>query len=587
MEPTAAGVLAKTPLAHLVVYCLDKKLRGALILRPEGEDDAARADVITFLEGMPAKIKVSDPVEHLGRVLVELGAIDHGVYNESLLALGRGEGLHGQILVRSGKLDAPGLEKGLRAQIARKLGHLFGRPPTTRFAYYENTDFLGRYGGPDLFPVDPAPIVWAGIRANPSAAHVDAAFDKVISTPLRIRPGTETSRFEFTRAEQEVLTLLRSQPMTASDLANAGVADAKTVRCLVYGLLLLKRIETVSAAGRSIAPTSGAPSGMVMPSTAPRTASPNQSVAPRTGPVTTIAPVSAEPISANPTSAGVVSKVALSKTATAAGSTVDARRSTAGASEPAKDAARRTEIRSKAAAIAKENYFEMLGIPQESSADDARNAYFQLAKRWHPDRLPVDLADLKDDVARVFANIAEAYQTLTDADRRLRYVQLLKQGGGTPEDQAEVQRVVEASNSFQKAEFFVNKGALSDAEPHANRAIELDPGDADHVALWCWIQANRSERRDAGRYEDLLAKLDKAIADAPRSERARFYRAMILKSAGRMGEAIRDFRDVADANPRHVEAVREVRLYSMRQDRDRKAKDDGNSSLLGRFMKKK
>ena len=72
-----------------------------------------------------------------------------------------------------------------------------------------------------------------------------------------------------------------------------------------------------------------------------------------------------------------------------------------------------------------------------------------------------------------------------------------------------------------------------------------------------------------------------------KNERARFYRGMILKLLGRMGEAIRDFREVAEANPRHTDAVREVRLYSMRHDRDRRNKDEGTGSLLGKFMKKK
>jgi curved DNA-binding protein CbpA len=251
------------------------------------------------------------------------------------------------------------------------------------------------------------------------------------------------------------------------------------------------------------------------------------------------------------------------------------------------DPARRAEIAAKAQSVANQNFFELLGIGQDASVDDAKNAYFQLAKRWHPDRLPGELADLKDEVARVFALMAEAYQTLTDPEKRQKYLDSLAHGGGTSEDQAEIARVMEASNAFQKAEFFVNKQQLAEAEPHANRAYELEPSDPDHVAIWCWLQANKAERRDSGRYDDLLAKLEAALGESPQHDRARYYRGMILKFAGRMGDAIRDFREVAERNPRHVDAVREVRLYTMRQDRDRKAKDDGSGSLLGKFMKRK
>jgi len=531
MEPTAQGVLAKTPLAHLIVYCLERKLRGALILRPEGNDDNSVADVLTLVDGWPAKIRIPDSIEHLGRILLELGAIDDLAYNESLMALGQGQALQGQILLAKRKIDPPTLERGLRTQITRKLGHLFSRAPTTRYAYYDGVDFLQRYGGPELYPVDPTPVVFASIRSNPSMPHADAAIERVSSMPLRVRAGVDPSKLDLSRAESELLSMLRASPMTPAQLASAGVADPRTTKLFTYGLLLLKMIEPAEAAAR----------------------------APKPAPAT--APTVAAPAAAAPPPAPAAAKGG--------------------------DPQRRAEIVAKAKAIETENYFDILGIAKDSTADDAKNAYFQLVKRWHPDRLPTDLADLREDVGRVFSLMAEAYQALTDPERRARYLEQLKGGGGTPQDQEEVARVMEATNAFQKADFFVGKGNLAEAEAYANKAYELEPGDADHVALWCWLQANKPERRDSGKYEDLLEKLERALHDNPRNERARFYRGMLLKMAGRMGEAIRDFREIAENNPRHTDAVREVRLYTMRSDRDRRNKDDGSGSLLGKFMKKK
>jgi curved DNA-binding protein CbpA len=527
MEATAQGVLSKTPLAHLIVYCLEKKLRGTLILRPEGNDDNAVADVVSLVDGMPAKIRIADQVEHLGRVLLELGAIDDVAFNDSLMALGRKEGLQGQILMQRGRIDAATLERGLRTQIARKLGILFTRAPTTRYAYYDAADFLQRYGGPELFPVDPTPVIFASIRSNPSMSHAEATIERVATMQLRIRPGADPTKLDLTRAENEIVSKLRATPMTAAQIASEG--DARTAKLLTYGLLLLKMVEPIGA-----------------PAARPAAASPAPPPAPTPAPAAPAAPAA-----------------------------------------PSGDPQRRAEILAKAKSIDTESFFQILGIPRESTADDAKNAYFQLVKRWHPDRLPADLMDLKDDVARVFALMADAYQTLTDSDRRTRYLQDLNTGGGTPQDQEEVARIMEASNAFQKADFYVGKGQLAEAEPYANKAFSLEPNDADHVAIWCWIQANKPERRESAKYEDLIGKLEKALIDNAKNERARFYRGMLLKLAGRMGEAIRDFREVAESNPRHVEAVREVRLYTMRHERDRRNKDEGSGSLLGKFMKKK
>lgn len=572
MEPTASGVLAKTPLAHLVVYCLDKRLRGTLVLRPAGDDDPQAADYVTLVDGLPAKIRVADPIEHLGRLLVELGLIDDATYNESLMKLASG-GLHGQILQAAGKIDAGGLERALRVQLARKLGHLFtAREPSTSYAYYDGVDFLGRYGGPELFPIDPLPIIWAGIRARPSQAHLDAALERMADAPLRPKPGTDWARFDLSRGEREILERLRKAPTSPNELVRAG-ADPRTSRLLVYAMLLLKQIEPAAR------PTP--PPGSIRAPAPAATPAPPPAARPATSTSQLIAAVTAgiTPPPAHDSASHAISLPA--KPASIAPPPAG------GPKLSPELEARRQEIVQRGAKIAKENFFQILGLAEGASADDAKTAYFQLVKRWHPDRLPPELASVRDDVARVFALVAEAYQTLTDPERRGRYVELLREGGGTQEDQVAVQRTLEAAGSFQKADFYIAKGNFAEAEVHAKRAFDLDPKETDHIALWAWVQANRAERRDAGKYDDLLRMLDTALADAPRNERARYIRGMILKSAGRMGDAMRDFREVAEQNPRHVDAVREVRLYSMRHDRERRTKDEGSGSLLGRFMKKK
>jgi curved DNA-binding protein CbpA len=564
MEPTASGVLAKTPLAHLVVYCLDKRLRGTLVLRAEGENDPQAADYVTLVDGLPAKIRVAEPIEHLGRILVELGIIDDATYNESLMKLAGG-GLHGQILVESGKLDAPALERALRAQISRKLGHLFSRPPSTTYAYYDGVDFLGKYGGPELFPVDPLPTVWAGIRSRPSQAHLDAAVERVADAPLRVKSGADLARFDFSRAEREVIERLKQAPSSPTDLIRSGL-DPRTTKLVTYAMLLLKQIEPAQRVAsapsqQNIAPVKATPAPVVL-APKPIGSSTSQLIAAVTA---SIPPM--------PASDSAQHEIVLAA-------------KPAAGSSPELDA-RRKDIVERAGGIAKLNFFQILGLAEGASAEEAKVAYFQLVKRWHPDRLAPELADLRDDVARVFALIAEAYQTLSDAERRGRYVQLLRDGGGTQEDQLAVQRALEAAGAFQKADFYIGKGNFAEAEVHANHAYELDPREPDHVAVWAWVQANKPERRDAGKYDDLLKLLDQALADAPRNERARYIRGMMLKAAGRMGDAMRDFREIAEQNPRHVDAVREVRLYSMRHERERRTKDEGSGSLLGRFMKKK
>ena len=81
------------------------------------------------------------------------------------------------------------------------------------------------------------------------------------------------------------------------------------------------------------------------------------------------------------------------------------------------------------------DYYQVLGVARSSSADDIRKAYRKLAMQYHPDRNPGD--KVAEDR---FKEINEAYQVLSDKEKRARYDQLgsaysnWQQRGGTPND---------------------------------------------------------------------------------------------------------------------------------------------------------
>jgi molecular chaperone DnaJ len=66
---------------------------------------------------------------------------------------------------------------------------------------------------------------------------------------------------------------------------------------------------------------------------------------------------------------------------------------------------------------AKTDYYETLGVARSASAEDIKKAYRALALKYHPDRNP----DNKKDAEAKFKEASEAYQILSDPDKRAQY----------------------------------------------------------------------------------------------------------------------------------------------------------------------
>jgi len=62
------------------------------------------------------------------------------------------------------------------------------------------------------------------------------------------------------------------------------------------------------------------------------------------------------------------------------------------------------------------DFYIVLGVPREATLADVKRAYRRLARRYHPDINPGD-----DTAAAVFRRVAEAYEILSDPNRRRQY----------------------------------------------------------------------------------------------------------------------------------------------------------------------
>ncbi|KAG2112153.1 hypothetical protein BD769DRAFT_1689959 [Suillus cothurnatus] len=77
------------------------------------------------------------------------------------------------------------------------------------------------------------------------------------------------------------------------------------------------------------------------------------------------------------------------------------------------------------------DYYKVLGVPRDAGEDEIKKAYKKMALKWHPDR-----NGGSEEASKKFKEISEAFEVLSDKDKRTIYDQVgeegLKGGGSAP-----------------------------------------------------------------------------------------------------------------------------------------------------------
>lgn len=525
--PTAQGDLARTPFAHALLYCHQRALTGTLVVWPEDPSAGGGQDRVRFERGVVVAARLTQ---------------------------------------KAGALD-----RGLLPLFARAAGP---------YAFYADVDLVGAGDAVRTGRVDPVVLLAASLRGRSRDDVVQSVLAAFGDAPVRMKPGVDLRPLELLPKELSFVEVIRAAPAPVRELAAQCELGETAGRRLLYLFAVTKSLEPWTAAGaasapaaspRSIAPGPAAQRPQppqIATSPAPRATTGSQRPAALVEEEVTFTPLSAT--DAAPAAPASATRASLPPAGVPSGAAASRARKLLELELPpppapslsAEHRALWEEVTRTLRTIDHQSYFEMLGIPREAGAEAARKAYFGLVKKWHPDRVPAELTTLKPFVERIFHQLTAAQDTLCDEKKRGNYMRVLSDGGGTPESDRKMTAVLQAAMDHQKAEVLIKRRDHAGAIELLRGAIVLSPDDADaHATLaWALFQAEPGPER----IPEMLASADAALAINPNNDRAHFYRAMILRRAGREAEALVSFEKAATLNPKNLDAVREVRIARMR-----------------------
>jgi len=536
----AEGTLSATPFGHVLLSIQKKGLSGTLAIWPD--DDRAGQDRILFRAGAPAVGRFLDPAADLERGLLSIFHRDKGPY-----------------------------------------------------AFYE-ADLIGDSEGALRGQVDVLALIATALRGDVPKDAMTRVIRKLGLERQRVKKGAPLSRLALQSNEMAFVELMRAEPATAAILIEQ-FGDPKVAQRMLYLLAITECLEPYRPVSqqklKAVSSSSERTQRASTPPGARRSTRSSGSMLPPKGRGSS-PPGARDSFPPGGDSVLPASLSNLPPAKTLSGEIV-APRSLPGDPPAAlgpelKD--RWEEVARVIGMMDRQNYFEMLGVKESADTNEISKKYMTLAKKWHPDRMPPELSQLRPWVEEIFHLFTVASDTLGDTKKRVEYQRAVMQGGGTPESERKLNVMVEAAINFQKVDVLVKRRRYDDAIEICDQAMSVVRKEADYPAMKAWILLLRDGIENEGVADEIRNLLRKTFAINTDHVHGHFVRAHFLKRQGDHDKALKHFKKVAKLDPKNLEALREVRIGNMRRSRGRSSAppasrgDSKRPSIFGKFFKK-
>ena len=549
------GDLAEVPLAAVLIEALNRRATGVLSVE-QGQGTSR----VFLRDGVPVAALSTIAFRPVGTVLLAAGVIDMDALERSLVEMARTGRRQGEVLVELGAATEAQVEAALAEQQAAYLAEIAGLA-SGRFTFDPSAPVPG---WTDLVRISPLRAIVNALEKPAASALVVSALQLAAGGSIALAPGYRQLAPAFGWSAAEAALVDRLAVLTTVDafFVDPGVSPERA-RAILAALVLLglaasrtapaEVLDAVPGLVVDLADVAGVPVQSPRPEPAPGAAAPpaqgrrsdpeearrrRQRLLQRAMQNMGVGPLSGQPRPAPPRPPEPPPRPE-------------------GTGRPPPPSAADQELRRALDAVAPRarasDLFDRLGVPRTASREAVKAAYLQLVKALHPDRFATPaLADLAPVVKALFAAVNEAYEVLSDDQRRAAY--LARAGAAREVDEKA------AALEFQKAEACVHTRDYQRARGFFEAALRADPR-PEYQAAYAWALHADPRSPDRARAQELVQA---ALRD-PACDRAALLAAVLAREDGDDEAAERLLRRALRANPRNQEAERELRAVEARR----------------------
>jgi len=191
--------------------------------------------------------------------------------------------------------------------------------------------------------------------------------------------------------------------------------------------------------------------------------------------------------------------------------------------------------------------YQILDIPKTASDEDVKKAYFQMARRFHPDRFDRSIAaDFKAQIDEVFDGITHAYRVLGNKDSRRIYD--AKSAPAAAQDDAQ-EILKKADIKFRQGKTLHGQGRFDEAIAYLEEAVRMRRDKADYYLLLAMC-----ESKVPAYVKKSEQDFQKAIQLEPWNPEGYIGLGILYKTEGMQTRAVRQFEKALEVDPDHATA---------------------------------